>query len=39
MGKIKGMEYSDTRYNEYDEKSSLLKNRKTEYNKNKHVKR
>ncbi len=28
MGKIKGMEYSDTRYNEYDEKSSLLKNRK-----------
>lgn len=28
MGKIKGMEYSDTWYNEYDEKSSLLKNRK-----------
>lgn len=28
MGKIKGMEYSDTRYNKYDEKSSLLKNRK-----------
>lgn len=28
MGKIKGMQYSDTRYNEYDEKSSLLKNRK-----------
>ena len=24
MGKIKGMEYSDTRYNEYDEKEYFL---------------
>ncbi len=24
MGKIKGMEYSDTRYNEYDEKEYFI---------------
>lgn len=24
MGKIKGMEYSDTRYNEYDEKGYFI---------------